>query len=64
MLQNYGVIKQGGYPKFKKHGRKKLIKEEKTIMINNNTRNSLGMSLGKYFDPLKSSGQTNLFIPP
>jgi hypothetical protein len=64
MLQNDGVIEQGGYPKFKKYGRQKLTKEEKTIMINNNTRISLRMSLGKYFDPLKSSGHTNLFIPP
>ncbi len=64
MLQNHRVIEQGGYPKFKKHARQNLTKEEKTIMINNNTRISLGMSLRKYFDPLKSSGQTNLFIPP
>jgi hypothetical protein len=56
MLQIDGVIEQGGYSKFKKHGRQNLTKEEKTIMINNNTRISLGMSLGKYFDPLRSSG--------
>jgi hypothetical protein len=56
MLQNDGVMEQGGYPKFKKHGKQNLTKEEKTILINNNTINSLGMSLGKYFDPLKSSG--------
>jgi hypothetical protein len=64
MLQIDGVIEQGGYSKFKKHGRQNLTKEEKTIMINNNTRIFLGMSLGKYFDPLKSSGHTNLFTPP
>lgn len=62
MLQNDGVIEQGGYPKFKKHARQNLTKEEKTIMINNNTRISLGMSLRKYFDPLKSSGKTNFLF--
>jgi hypothetical protein len=42
MLQNDGVIEQEGYPKLKKHGRQNLTKEEKTIMINDNTRISLG----------------------
>ncbi len=32
------VIEQGGQSKFKKHVRQNLTKEEKKIMINNNTR--------------------------